>query len=88
MSQQTELQAWMASRPKRVQAAIKRYPPTNCYKAKDNPGHYELYSYEEPKNKRSPITVKIIHLWDSYLPNTVVFGVNPKTLIPCGCRTN
>ena len=78
-----EQKEWINSRPLSVRIAIKKWPPTICYTAKDNKGHYILYSYEE--NEKGPITVKLIHGKDSYLPGVMVFGVDPRTLVPCGC---
>ena len=76
---------WLATRPLRIQKVAKRYPGFQCYRANDNRGHYWIYSYEEPKSLRRPVTVKLIHGRDSYLPGVAVFGVSPRTLIPCRC---
>lgn len=78
-----EAKEWFESRPPQVQAAILETPP-DCYRSLDNPGHYRLYSYEEPVNSKE-ITVKLIHGRDSFLPGVLVFGVDRNSLLRCGC---
>lgn len=77
--------AWVNSRPPKVRKIALAYPATQCYRATDNRGHYTIYCYSEPRSKYGRVTVKLIHGQDSYLPGVMVFGVNPKTLIPCDC---
>lgn len=78
-----EQTAWINSRPSTVKAVIEKCPPFGCYKSTENKGHYEIYSYEE--HGGDPITIKIVHGKDSYLPGITVFGVNPNTLVKCDC---
>lgn len=75
MSRTREELEWIESRPKKVQNAIKRYPPEFCYRSKRlKLAHYRLYSYDE--NRKGEVkTVKVIHLDDSFLPGYMVFGV-------------
>mgnify|MGYP001599269771 CR=1 FL=1 len=79
---------WLRTRPVAVRDAFAKVPPTTCYKMMGEDGHvrghYCIYSYEE--NDDGSITLKVIHLDDSFLHDTVVFGVNLNDMVPCGCR--
>ena len=78
-----DVREWFDSRPKRVQEIILRYPPS-CYRSTENPGHYLIYSYDEPLDD-GPITVTVIHGRDSFLPGVTVFGVSLNSLLWCDC---
>lgn len=58
----------------------KEYPPWNCYRSIENPGHYVIIWYSDKG------TVQIVHGHDSYGAGTRVFGVDPKTLRLCNCK--
>ena len=79
-----EFEAWLATRPPAVAAAVRAHPPESCYRMSGSAGHYMIYSYGEPANG-GPITVTLIHGTDSTLPGVSVFGIDPSTLTPCGC---
>jgi hypothetical protein len=68
---------WLEGRPPIIQKMAKLCPP-NCYRG-ERRGHYRLYSYNENG------TVTLLHGKDSFLPGIVVFGVDPATLVACGC---
>jgi hypothetical protein len=42
-------------------------------------------AFEEPEDKKAPVTVKILHGADSFLPGMLVFGHPPEDLVRCGC---
>jgi hypothetical protein len=82
---------WLDSRPKAIQEAYYKYlnPPHKCWRLIGNRGHYGLYSISEPDPPNYPeVTVTMVHLEDSYLPDTGVFGILPRNVIPCGCLDN
>lgn len=80
---QAKFEAWIASRPPLVQAAIRAYDPLVCYRSSENRGHYVIYSFEE--HGENLVTVSLIHGTDSYLPGVRVFGVSLVTLQRCAC---
>lgn len=79
------LELWISERPVEVRKVIERLPPNKCCRstAEGVRGHYRLYSYDESEDG---ITVKILHLYDSFLPGVLVFGVSPNDLEVCGCQ--
>jgi hypothetical protein len=84
-------EAWIASRPARVQAVIRAYPAIDedgepvCYRMTTNAtAHMTIRSYDEPKDDM-PVTLTIIHGRDSSLPGVATFGQPPEVLVPCGC---
>lgn len=79
----TKLELWISERPKRVQAVIRRFPPTTCYRSRDGRGHYSIYAYDEEKSGK--ITLRVNHMPDSFLPAVRVFGVKQKDMRKCGC---
>ena len=74
---------WVASRPANVRKVAERFDPSRCYRSKNDTGHYGLCSFEE--NEDGTVTLKIVHGGDSYFPGTIVFGVNPDSLVLCDC---
>jgi hypothetical protein len=44
-------------------------------------GHYQITSYSEHEN--GAVSVRLLHLSDSFLPNIEVFAVPPEKLVPC-----
>jgi len=75
--------AWIASRPKKVQAVISKCPPNTCYRGADGNGHYALYSYEE--NKSGKVSMKVVHGKDSFMAGFTVVGMSPDDIVKCGC---
>ncbi len=76
-----ELQKWIESRPPAVREVARKLAIHSCFKSTQNKGHYKLYAIDET----DPVTVKIIHGSDSFLPGYEIFNVNPDTLEPCNC---
>lgn len=83
-AERKQLAEWIESRPPAVKEVAKKLNPFTCYRLKDNPGHYSLYSILEPKGT-GPCTVTIIHGHDSYLAGIRVFDINPDDLASCNC---
>lgn len=83
MAAEPKWEDWLASRPPKVRDVARRFPPDTCYRCTEDRGHYAIYSYEE--TGAGPVTVKLIHGADSFLPFVRVFGVDPETLLKCGC---
>lgn len=51
---------WYLSRPKVIQEAIDKYPPTQLYRFKDSGKQCKLYSYAEPESgKLEDVTVTV-----------------------------
>ena len=70
--------AWLVTRRPRIQAMIKRYPPT-CYRLLDRPGHYWLHAWLEDG------TVMLIEGRDSKWPGVAVFDIPAENLERCDC---
>lgn len=86
MKQYNEEQlAWIKSRPAKVQEAIQRVPPDACLRISGK-GHYGVYAYEECED--GDVTLKVIHLDDSFMPGMMVFGVPLDEITLCRCRDN
>lgn len=84
--QRAEWDAWVAERLPAVRAIAEKFPPWVCLRGtngREN-GHYLVLAYEEPKDD-GPITLKIAHGADSFMPGFSVFGVPAEDLTPCGC---
>ena len=78
-----ELEAWIETLPDFVQVVVREKPPITCYRSSVNKGHYWL---ERVAENEGNLTYTVLHGSDSFLPGFEVFGVDPKTLIPCGCN--
>ena len=76
-----EWATWLNSRPKKIKELVLKCPPWNCYRSKENQGHYAIASYCEG----NPPTVKLNHASDSFGPGLQVFGIDPSTIYICGC---
>lgn len=81
---ETLLEMWLAGRPPIIHEMAHARPPWTCYRMRDpdsgrERGHYWIYSYNESG------TVTIDHGDDSYLPGVRVFGIEPNSLVTCGC---
>lgn len=84
------LDAWLAAMPPHVALIVRAMPPCDankvpvCYRGKDNPlQHYVIVAYTEHGD--ADVMLKVIHGADSTLPGLGVFGVEPDSLVHCGC---
>lgn len=86
LAERTALEEWCHGRPAQIAAAAHKFPPFFCYRAKDNPRqHYIIHSFTE-EGVGKPVRCQIIHGADSTLPGVQVFGVDPESLVLCGCE--
>ena len=75
---------WFDSRPKRVQALIRLFPPNRLYRIKDSgPAYGPLFSWSEEGGSGGKLTVKVDIVYDTQMPRQV-FGVEPEDLIDAG----
>lgn len=82
MSRHEEWLEWTATRPPEIRAVAEKFPAYHCYRSNKSRGHYIITAYTEGV----PVTVKIAHGADSFLPGVEVFGVDPEELVVCDCR--
>jgi hypothetical protein len=74
-----------SSTPPHVVAAMRRYPPTQCYRSTQNPRfHYVIERYQSSTD-HDRVGAVLMHGADSTLPGVGTFGQPLEQLIPCNC---
>lgn len=83
--QRAEWSKWVAERPPSVQAVAVQFPPWICIRdASTGRGHYIVLAFAEPEGDE-PVTLRVAHGADSFMPGFEVFGIAPEDMRMCGC---
>lgn len=75
---ETEFEAWLATRPPVIQEMARRVPPDRLYRI-DSGHRCTIYSY----NESGTVTVEVTGEFNRVIFGRRVFGIDPATLVEC-----
>lgn len=83
--QRAEWDAWVQGRPPAVRAVAEKFPPWVCLRdIQTGRGHYIVLAFDEAEGD-APVTLRVAHGADSFMPGFEVFGTAPEDMAPCDC---
>jgi len=72
--------------PVAEKASLEFPGPADCYRIKDDPGHYMLVGFEEPElDIDQGVTAIMVHGRDSNIPGEILHKVPFTRLVICNC---
>lgn len=74
---------WVATRPEKIRALIKKYPPNRLYRLKTSNHRVTIAAYEEREDGRVGFRVDVTGEYNLVAMERSVFGIDPEDLEEC-----